>query len=60
MWRVALLMCVCLSACGVVSEQSFYEGIRANERAKAAGTGQDDKGLPNYDRYSKERESLKK
>jgi hypothetical protein len=43
-----------------VSEQSFYEGIRANERAKSAGTGQDDKALPNYDRYSKERESLKK
>jgi hypothetical protein len=24
------------------------------------GTGQDDKALPNYDRYSKERELLKK
>ena len=56
----ALLLCGLLSACGVVSEQSFYEGIRANERAKSAGTGQDDKTLPNYDRYSKERETLKK
>jgi len=56
----ALFLCGLLSACGVVSEQSFYEGIRANERAKSAGTGQDDKALPNYDRYSKERESLKK
>ncbi len=60
MWRVALLLCACLSACGVVSEQSVYEGIRANERAKSAGMGQDDKVLPSYDRYSKERESLKK
>ena len=60
MWRVALLLCCLLSACGVVSEQSFYEGIRANERAKSAGTGQDDKALPTYDRYNKERESLKK
>ncbi len=57
---VALLLCGLLSACGVVSEQSFYEGIRTNERAKSAGTVQDDKALPNYDRYSKERETLKK
>ena len=60
MTRVTLLLCCLLSGCGVVSEQSFYEGIRANERAKSAGTGQDDKALPNYDRYSKERETLKK
>ncbi len=60
MWRMTLLVCCLLSACGTVNEQSFYEGIRANERAKSAGTGQDDKALPNYDRYSKERESLKK
>jgi hypothetical protein len=56
----ALLVCCCLSACGVVSEQSFYEGIRANERAKSAGTGQDVQALPDYDRYSKERDLLKK
>ena len=36
------------------------DGIRANERAKSAGTWQDDKALPNYDRYSQERELLKK
>jgi hypothetical protein len=60
MMRVALLLCCLLSACGVVTEQSIYEGIRGNERAKSAGTGQDDKALPNYDRYSKERETLKK
>ena len=60
MWRVALLLCCLLSACGVVSQQSFYEGIRANERAKSAGTGPEDKALPNYDRYSKDRELLKK
>ena len=56
----ALALCYLLSACGVVSEQSFYEGILANERAKSAGAGQDDKALPNYDRYSQERETLKK
>jgi len=55
-----LLLCCLLSACGLVREQSFYEGIRTNERVKSAGIGQDDKALPNYDRYSKERETLKK
>ena len=55
-----LLLCGLLSACGVVSEQSIYEGIRANARAQSVGSGQDDKALPNYDRYSQERESLKK
>jgi hypothetical protein len=58
--RFVVLICCLLSACGVVTEQSIYEGIRANECAKSAGTGQDDKALPNYDRYSKERELLKK
>jgi hypothetical protein len=43
----------------MVSQQSFYEGIRANERAKTVGSGQDEKALPNYDRYKKERELLK-
>jgi hypothetical protein len=58
--RFVLLICCLLSACGVVTEQSIYEGIRANERAKSAGAGQDDKALPNYDLYSKDRELLKK
>jgi hypothetical protein len=58
--RFVVLICCLLSACGAVTEQSIYEGIRANERAKSAGTLQDDKALPNYDRYSKERELLKK
>ncbi len=60
MVRVALLLCCLLNACGMVTEQSFYEGVRGNERAKSAGTGQDDKVLPNYDQYNKERELLKK
>ena len=58
--RFILLICCLLSACGVVTEQSIYEGIRANERAKSVGMGQDDKALPDYDRYRQERETLKK
>jgi uncharacterized protein YceK len=61
MWlRSVLWICLCLSGCGVVSEQSIYEGMRSTERAKSAGTEQQDKALPNYDAYSKERELLKK
>jgi hypothetical protein len=44
----------------MVSERSVYEGIRTNERAKTAGSDNADKTLPNYDRYNKEREAIKK
>ncbi|MFY8014274.1 MAG: hypothetical protein ACOVN3_02420 [Limnohabitans sp.] len=49
-----------LASCGMVSERSVYEGIRTNERAKTAGSDNADKTLPNYDRYNKEREAIKK
>jgi hypothetical protein len=55
------LMCAALSACGVVTEQSIYEGIRTQERAKSAGAGTaGDKALPDYDQYRRERDGLKK
>ncbi len=49
-----------LASCGIVSERSVYEGIRSNERTKTAGSDNADKALPNYDRYNKEREAIKK
>ena len=49
-----------LPACGFVSNQSVYEGIRGNEKAKTTGTAQKPSALPNYDLYEKEREVLKK
>ncbi len=49
-----------LASCGVISERSVYEGIRSNERAKTAGSDNADKAVPNYDRYNKEREAIKK
>ena len=60
MMRWILCVCCLLSACGVLNEQSIYEGVRSNQRAKSAGTGQDEQALPSYERYSKERETLKK
>lgn len=49
--RIALTLClICLvSACGVVTEQSIYEGIRARDQT-----------LPSYEQYKNERELLKK
>ena len=44
----------------MVTEQSIYEGIRTNERAKSAGTGPNDRALPDYDQYRRERDGLKK
>ena len=49
-----------LPACGFVSHQSVYEGIRGNEKAKTTGTTQKPSALPNYEQYEKEREVLKK
>ncbi len=58
-WLV--LLSAALSTCGVVTEQSIYEGIRTNERAKSAGSGAaSDKAPPDYDQYRKERDGLKR
>ena len=56
----ALLTFGLLPACGFVSHQSIYEGVRGNEKAKTTGTTQKPSALPNYDQYEKERELLKK
>jgi hypothetical protein len=57
---IVLLLLGLLPACGFISHQSVYEGIRGNEKAKTTGTSQKPSALPNYDQYEKEREVLKK
>jgi len=57
---IVLLPLGLLPACGFISHQSVYEGIRGNEKAKTTGTSQKPSALPNYDQYDKEREVLKK
>ena len=57
---IVLLPLGLLPACGFISHQSVYEGIRGNEKAKTTGTSQKPSALPNYDQYEKEREVLKK
>jgi hypothetical protein len=57
---IVLLPLGLLPACGFISHQSVYEGIRGNEKAKTTGTSQKPSALPNYDQYEKEREVVKK
>lgn len=57
---IVLLLIGLLPACGFISHQSVYEGIRGSEKAKTTGTSQKSSTLPNYDQYEKEREVLKK
>lgn len=48
-----------LSGCGLISNQAVYEEIRAQEKAKAVGTGTaPSPSLPRFDRYEKERDQL--
>jgi hypothetical protein len=56
---IGLTLLTGLSACGLVSTQSVYEEIRAQEKAKAVGTGAASMpALPRYDHYEKERGQL--
>ena len=56
-----VLISICLlTGCGLISNQSVYEGVRGHEKAKSTGTTQKSSVLPNYDQYEKEREVLKK
>ena len=54
-----LLVCFGVSACGLVTEQSFYEGLRTQQRAQSPNQEPSDKALPNYDQYKKERDAIK-
>ena len=54
------LFALSMHGCAYLSKQSVYEGIRGAEKTKTMGTTQTPAALPNYDRYEKEREVLKK
>ncbi len=58
-FTMALTLLGGLSACGWVSTKSVYEGIRAQENAKAVGSGAAPASkLPPHDQYQKERSVL--
>jgi hypothetical protein len=49
-----------LQGCAYISHESVYEGVRGVDKTKTTGTTQTPAALPNYDRYEKERDALKK
>lgn len=56
---LALSLLTGLTGCGLTSTQALYEGVRAQEKAKAVGNNTaPSTGLPRYDEYQKERSVL--
>jgi hypothetical protein len=55
---VALLL-LTLSACGVVTEQGVYEGIRQQQQIRREPSPPDSQRLPEYDKFKQERDKLK-
>jgi hypothetical protein len=55
---VALLL-LTLSACGVVTEQGVYEGIRQQQQIRREPSPPDSQRLPDYDKFKQERDKLK-
>lgn len=57
---LCFLCAALLQGCAYISHESVYEGIRGSDKTKTTGTTQTPAALPNYDRYEKERDALKK
>ncbi len=52
------LMVMTLTACGVVTEQGVYEGIRQQQMRRDPNPP-DSQRLPDYDKFKQERDKLK-
>lgn len=57
---IAILVFALLTGCGVINQQSVYEGVRSQQKANNAGKEPKQPSLPTYQQYEKEREELKK
>jgi hypothetical protein len=55
---LSLVLATNLVACGLVSSQSVYEGVRATQKARSTGTEPQPRELPTYDDYQREREKV--
>ena len=54
-----LIICIALSGCDLVSQQSIYEGIRSQEKIKPDELKPNPLEMPPYDQYQMERDKLK-
>jgi hypothetical protein len=48
-----------LNACGSVSNESFYEGVRSQDKAKGVTKEPSPSALPSFQQYQQERQGLK-
>ena len=53
------LMVMTLTACGVVTEQGVYEGIRQQQQMRREPSPPDSQRLPDFDKFKQERDKLK-
>ncbi len=51
-----VLSSLSLLGCGILTERSFYEGIRSQQKIKDVGSEPKPQTLPPYDQYKEERE----
>lgn len=56
---IATSFVILLTSCGVINQQSVYEGIRSQQKASNAGLEPKPPILPTYQQYEKERGTLK-
>jgi hypothetical protein len=59
MKNTGLVWVMTLSACGVVTEQGVYEGIRQQQQIRREPSLPDSQRLPDFDIFKQEREKLK-
>ena len=53
---MCLTLALLFSGCGVMTEQSLYEGIRTQQKIKDVGVEPKSHPMPPYDQYKEERE----
>lgn len=59
-WLYILSTLLMVSACNTISPESFYEGVRSQDRAKNPSQALTPSPSPNYFQYQQERERLKR
>jgi hypothetical protein len=50
---------VLVAGCGLITEQSIYEGLRTQQSVKDAGTATPTEKMGTYDAYEKQRQQAK-
>ena len=56
---MAVLGLLMLTACGVITEQGVYEGVRQQQQMRREPSQPDSQRLPDYDTFKQERDKLK-